>query len=92
MRVTTVCGVELPKKWRFNDPIKLAQRQSDNTVRPVAPALFSPGDFVRATVKFDVIVCNSKERENELPTVNVRLSLLSLVQLIGAGDVPKVSR
>ena len=86
-----MAGFHIPRGWTFGETAKLGQRQPDQTIRPISAALFGPGDFVQATMKFDVSVMDKGPKDRGAPTVVVRLALTSLVQLVRARDIATVS-
>ncbi|VDB95733.1 unnamed protein product [Peniophora sp. CBMAI 1063] len=87
--ISTGAASQIIKKWRIIDSVRLGQRGEDNVVRNTCAATFSPGDFVQATIKFDVESVQSSSR-HEPPVVRIRHHLKSLVQLVSARDVPRV--
>lgn len=77
-------------RWRIVDEPKIGQRQADSSVRPVPAALLSPGDFVQATVKFNVTVSEGTFRGRTVTNVSSRLELLAVVQLLDAREAREV--
>ena len=72
------------------DEPRIGKRRPDTTVGVIPAALLSPGDFVQATIKFDVVVSEFVAKGKTTTTVMSRPSLLAVVQLLNAREVVEV--